>query len=175
MSLNRAVAALGAVAVVGALTVGFSVYQAHDAGKPEARAYVTAGSTWASLSPVCYNGGKLLTTAQVTACIKTIRTKATVDSARVIPAHPNTTFTIGVDQSVADKSWSASIGGATLVAGTTSFQANNLPLSSVFTTTTDQTTGAQTTATQGAVLVVAGKGGIDSTYGVWLFTLKTVS
>ena len=174
MSLNRAVAALGAVAVVGALTVGFSVYGAHNAGPRVPQVYVTSGSTWTPVSATCYNGGKVISPAALTACAKKVQTLGTNNSAKAISVRPNSTFTIGVDKAITNVGWTAS-GSATLVAPTTKYQANNLPLSQVFTTSTDQTTGATSTTDKGTVLVIERKGGSGSIYGVWVFSMKTAS
>ena len=176
MSLNRAVAALGAVAVVGALTVGFSVWGAHDAGHRVPQVYVTSGSTWTPVSPLatCYNGGKAIPTKTLTACAKKVQTLSTANSAKAVSVRPNSTFTIGVDKNITKIGWDAS-GSATLVAPTTKYQANNLPLSQVFATSTDQTTGATTTTDKGTVLVIERKNGAGPIYGVWVFSLKTAS
>ncbi|MFC1409375.1 hypothetical protein ACEZCY_10210 [Streptacidiphilus sp. N1-12] len=175
MSLNRAVAALGAVAVVGALTVGFSVAHANSVGKPVPKVYVTSGSTWVPISNTCYNDGKVLTSKQLAACVAKVQKIGAADTATPVKVHPNTTFTIGVDKQITDKGWSASGTGA-LVAQTTKYQANNLPLSGVFATNTDQSTGATTTADKGTVLIVERKSATSNDiYGVWMATLKTVS
>ena len=174
MSLNRAVAALGAVAVVGAATVGLSVWKAGDAGKPVPRVYVTSGSTWTPLSALCYNGGKPLEPKALAACGAKVQKLGAANSAKAVSVRPNSTFTIGVDKDITKVGWSAS-GSAALVAQTTKYQANNLPLSGVFPTSTDQTTGATTTADRGTVLVLERKGATGKIIGVWVFSMKTVS
>ncbi|MFC1415338.1 hypothetical protein [Streptacidiphilus cavernicola] len=175
MSLNRAVAALGAVAVVGAATVGLSVWKANDAGKPVPRIYVTSGSTWTPVSPLCYNGGKEIAAKDVAACAAKVQKLGAANAAKTISVRPNSTFTIGVDKDITKVGWSAS-GSAALVAQTTKYQANNLPLSGVFPTSTDQSTGATSTADKGTVLVIERPAGSTSKIvGVWVFSMKTVS
>ena len=174
MSLNRAVAALGAVAVVGAATVGLSVWKASDAGQPVPRIYVTSGSTWTPVSALCYNGGKTISAKDLTACAAKVQKLGTANSAKAVTVRPNSTFTIGVDKAVTKNGWSAS-GSAALVQQTTKYQANNLPLSGVFATQTDQTTGATTTTDKGTVLVLERKTATGPILGVWVFSMKTAS
>ncbi|MHA6760831.1 hypothetical protein [Streptacidiphilus sp. PAMC 29251] len=175
MSLNRAVAALGAVAVVGALTVGFSVVKANDAGKPVPRIFVTAGSTWTPVTKLCYNDGKPLTAKQLAACNTAFQKLATANSAKPISIRPNTSFTISVDKQITKVGWYAS-SATMLVPLTKDYQANNLPLSGVFASSTDQSTGATTTADKGTVLVLERKSASSpDIYGAWVFTLKSTA
>jgi hypothetical protein len=175
MSLNRAVAALGAVAVVGAATVGLSAAYANSNGKPEPRIYVTSGSTWTPVTPTCYNGGKVMSVAKLNDCVKKVQKLGSTNTAKHVTVHSNTSFTISVDKDVTDIGWDASAGATQLVPATTKFQANNIPVSGVLATSTDQTTGATTTADKGTILVVERKGTSNDIYGVWLATLQSAS
>jgi hypothetical protein len=176
MSLNRAVLALGAVAVVGVATVGASAAYAHHQGKPVPNAAVTVGSTWTQIKPFCYNGGKVITVKQLAACNATIEKKLTSgDVPTITVPSANANFSINLDQIAADNSWWAKYQGGVLVNTTKDTYAGPLSATTVLTSTSQQT-GAATVGTSGPVLVSEGSGGLTSAggpiYGEWLFQLK---
>ncbi|MER7669309.1 hypothetical protein ABTY61_12680 [Kitasatospora sp. NPDC096128] len=123
MSLNsRVIAALGAVVVVGAATVGTSV--AIAAGKTEHnshRATLTVGTTSIAADPFCWNNGSPLTDDQQDEC-KTKATQALKDGK--LPSSDvsaSDRIGVGVSPNVADTGWWASSnGGSTAQGGQTS-------------------------------------------------------
>ena len=177
MSINRAVVALGAVAVVGVATLGFSIPFAVHAGKPVPNVAVTVGSTWTQIAPAdksCYNGGKVLTTKQKNDCSAAVQKLLTSGKLRTVTIPSNTsTYSINVDQIVADKGWFAGGENGSLVAPTKNAYAGNLSPTPVL-TSTSQTTGSSQLNTSGPVLVLMGDGTSSSSpvYGEWLFQLK---
>lgn len=177
MSINRAVVALGAVAVVGVATLGFSIPFAVHQGKPVPNVAVTVGSTWTQMAPAdksCYNGGKALTTAQKTACAAAVQKLLSTGKLRTVTIpSANSTFSINVDQIVADKGWYAGGESGSLVPPTKDAYAGNLQATSVL-QSTSQTTGGTTLNSNGPVLVLMGDGTSASSpvYGEWLFQLK---
>ncbi|MFF2074795.1 hypothetical protein ACFVXG_08555 [Kitasatospora sp. NPDC058162] len=123
MSLNsRVIAALGAVVVVGAATVGTSV--AIAAGQTEHishQATLTVGRTSIAADPFCWNNGSPLTDDQQDQC-KTNATKALKEgklpSSDVVPSDR---IGVGVSPNVAKTGWWASSnGGSTTQGGQTS-------------------------------------------------------
>ncbi|WP_042403804.1 hypothetical protein [Streptacidiphilus carbonis] len=176
MSINRAVLALGAVAVVGVGTVGFSVQHAHSKGKPVPSVSVVSGSTWKQIAPPadsCYNGGDALTTAQQKTCAAAITaqlTKGDIPTLQVNNA--NVTFGIDVGKDVAGKQWFARSSSSAPVSPTKKQYAGPLTVSSLM--VADSTTG--TTPTTAPVLVVAGTGATNApVYGEWLFEIAVKS
>jgi hypothetical protein len=177
MSINRAVVALGAVAVVGVATLGFSIPYAVHAGKPVPNIAVTVGSTWTQMKPAdksCYNGGKVLTAAQKTSCSAAVQKLLTSGKLRTVTIPSSTsTFSVNVDQIVADKGWYAGGENGSLVAPTKNAYAGNLPATPVL-SSTSQSTGSTTLNSSGPVLVLMGNGSSSASpvYGEWLFQLK---
>ena len=174
MSLNRAVLALGAVAVVGVATVGASVAFAANQGKPVPNAAVTVGSTWTQIKPLCYNAGKALTTKQQTACAAKVTAVLKAGSAKTITVpSANSSFSINMDQVVTDRGWFAQYQGGALVPPTTKAYAGPLSSTTVL-TSTSSTTGTASVGSSGPVLIVEGTGTNQNSpvYGEWLFQLK---
>jgi hypothetical protein len=163
MSLNRGVAALGAVAVVGAATLGWSIPLAVHFGQPKPLVSVTAGSYWTQFAPLCWNNGDKLTPAQISACSDKLVRATTGTGAPTIPIAQNSTFMINTTKEIASKGWFAKAGQSSdLVALTHNQQVGNLP------------GAAATVSAQGApgpVVVIEGDGQ-NTVYGVWAFTLK---
>ncbi|MEY9962892.1 hypothetical protein ABIA33_000918 [Streptacidiphilus sp. MAP12-16] len=171
MSLNRGVAALGAVALVGVATLGVSYGIASSAGQPIPKVSVTSGSTWTQFSPAstCYNGGDPLTAKQLAACGALIQKQANNATAPAISVAPNGTFMISVDKKLTEKGWTASGGQTSLVSETKNYQASNLPVSSVIAAASSTSAAA----TSGTVLVLEQQG--KTIYGAWLFQLNQKS
>ena len=177
MSINRAVVALGAVAVVGVATLGFSIPFAVHQGKPVPNVAVTVGSTWTQIAPAdksCYNGGKALTASQKTQCSAAVQKLLSSGKLRTVTIpSSNSNFAVNVDQIVADKGWYAGGENGSLVAPTKNAYAGNLPATPVL-SSTSQSTGGTTLNSSGPVLVLMGDGTSASApvYGEWLFQLK---
>ena len=177
MSINRAVVALGAVAVVGVATLGFSIPFAVHQGKPVPNVAVTVGSTWTQIAPAdksCYNGGKALTASQKTQCSAAVQKLLSSGKLRTVTIpSSNSNFAVNVDQIVADKGWYAGGENGSLVAPTKNAYAGNLPATPVL-SSTSQSTGGTTLNRSGPVLVLMGDGSSASApvYGEWLFQLK---
>ncbi|MEZ0093900.1 hypothetical protein [Streptacidiphilus sp. EB129] len=172
MSLNRAVVALGAVAVVGVATLGFSIPFASSKGHPVPNASVTSGSTWDQFAPAkdCWNDGKPLTAKQQAACVAALNNQIKGNALPTVEAGSNGTLLLNLDKQGADKGWSAftlgNTNGTALVSNTKEQAAGPIATSSLF--TVDQTTGA--VSTTAVVRMVAGDS--SSVYGVWQFEVK---
>jgi hypothetical protein len=178
MSLNRGVAALGAVAVVGAATLGITLPIAAHYAPSVARVSIVAGSHWTQIAPLdnCYKGGKALTPAEQTKCGAAIKAALSDDKklpTAIVPSL-NGNFGINVDQAVTDHGWIARIGSGTLVQHNTHAYAGPLPVAQVL-TTQDPQTGQTTTSDSGPMLIVEADKDGKNVYGEWLLQLKVAS
>lgn len=181
MSMNRAVLALGAVAVVGVATVGASAAIAHHYGKPVPKIAVTTGANWTQLSPTpgCYNAGKPLTAQQQKACGNTYAALVKAGNLPTITVPANATFSINMDKLGADNGWSAQSIGSQPVAQTKQSYAGNLSASALIASANSaeaaaaQQAGqasAPPTMTSAPILVTEGDG--TNVYGLWYFLIK---
>ncbi|MBF9072177.1 hypothetical protein [Streptacidiphilus fuscans] len=175
MSLNRGVAALGAVAVVGAATLGITIPLVSGSGKPVPNVAIVAGSHWTQVQPLkdCYYGGNAMTAKQQAACSAAVSKAVQNNSmATAIVPSQNGNFGINVDQPVTDHGWNA--GSTTeLVQQTTNAYAGPLSIASVLTTQDPQT--GQTTVNKSGPLIVKEQDKDGKIYGVWLLQLKVAN
>ncbi|MEZ0065100.1 hypothetical protein ABIA32_001088 [Streptacidiphilus sp. MAP12-20] len=178
MSLNRGVAALGAVAVVGAATLGVSIPLAIHYGKPVSNVSVVAGSHWTQIAPLpeCWNKGDALSDKQQAKCLAAV--SAAVQGNKlptaIVPSAGGS-FGINVDQAVIENnhSWQAKGLTGALVPTTKHAYAGPLSITTVL-TTQDPQTGATSVGASGPVLVAE----VDANkniYGEWLFQLKVAN
>ncbi|WP_042364946.1 hypothetical protein [Streptacidiphilus neutrinimicus] len=175
MSLNRGVAALGAVAVVGAATLGITLPIAAHYAPSVARVSVVAGSHWTQIAPLdnCYKGGKALSTADQAKCSASIKAALSDDKkmpTAIVPS-ANGNFGINVDQPITKNGWVARTGSGFLVQHQTNAYAGPLSIAQVL-TTQDPTTGQTTTSNTGPILIVETDKGGKGIYGEWLLQLK---
>jgi hypothetical protein len=176
MSINRAVLALGAVAVVGVATVGASTAYAVHAGKPVPNIAVVSGSSWTQFKPICYNAGKQLTAKQISACNAVVQKQLTSAKLKTVTiSSASSTFGINVDQIAADRGWSADSQNGEFVSATKHAYAGPLQATPVL-TTTSQSSGSSSVGSSAPVLVVeSARTQTDQNapiYGEWLFQLK---
>ncbi|MET8544476.1 hypothetical protein ABZW03_28110 [Kitasatospora sp. NPDC004799] len=173
MSLNsRVIAALGAVVVVGAATVGTSVAIAADQTEHSShRATLTVGNSSVEADPLCWNGGKPITEELQQACQDkatealqkgTLPTKDVVGSDRV---------GVGVSPNVAETGWWAfTNGGSTGQGGRFSlFSYAKGPTWSGSQQANKVLNGSGKTL----VTVVEGDKNSDNPIAVWYFQLNT--
>ncbi len=181
MSINRAVLALGAVAVVGVATVGASAALANHYGKPVPKVAVTTGANWTQIAPTadCYNSGKPLTAAQQKACGASYATLFKAGKLKTITVAPNADFSITMDKIGADEGWSAVSIGSQPVAQTTKQYAGNLSAAALISTANSaeaqaaQQAGASSApATMTSVPVQVTEGDGTNIYGLWYFLIK---
>jgi hypothetical protein len=178
MSLNRGVAALAGLVVVGAGIVAAGAAYGASQGKPVPNVAVVAGSHWTQIQPLkgCYNAGKAMDATAQAKCGVAI--KAALNDEKLLPTaivpSAGGTFGINVDQDVTDNGWLAKYSSGTLVQHTTNAYAGPLSTTQVL-TTQDQTTGASTVGTNGPVLVVETDKSGNTVYGEWLFQLKVAN
>ncbi|MEV7600155.1 hypothetical protein AB0O91_22550 [Kitasatospora sp. NPDC089797] len=123
MSLNtRVIAALGAVVVVGAATVGTSV--AIAAGQTEHsshRATLTVGTTSVVADPLCWNDGSPLTDDQQDKCRDQANQALANGSLPQSDVRSSDRIGVGVSPNVAETGWWASTnGGSSSQGGQTS-------------------------------------------------------
>jgi hypothetical protein len=176
MSLNRGVAALGAVAVVGAATLGITIPLAHSYGKPVPNVAIVAGPNWTQIPPVkdCYNDGNVLTAKQQAACAAAFQKELqNNDMPTAMVPSQNGNFGINVDQQVTDHGWVAGASSADLVQQTTNAYAGPLSIASVLTVQNPQT--GQTSLGKSGPLVVIEQDKSGKIYGKWLLQLKVAS
>ncbi|SEK20583.1 hypothetical protein [Streptacidiphilus jiangxiensis] len=168
MSLNRGVAALGAVAVVGVATLGWSIPLAHHFGQPKPMVAATSGSTWKQFAPVCWNNGDVLTQKQITSCLKDLaKAQAGGKDTPTLEVAQNGTFMINTNEDIAAKGWYAQVPGQQQPVGlfsrTTNQQVGNIPLAAAL--QASQTGSAPVT-------VVESDDSGKQIYGVWTFVVK---
>ncbi|MFI6447951.1 hypothetical protein [Kitasatospora sp. NPDC050543] len=113
MSLStRVIAAIGAVVVIGGVTVGVSVAHASDKDKPtDQRATLTVGRSSQEVAPLCSNGGQPLDDQAQEACqakAQEALKAGTLPSSDVVASDR---IGVGVTPDVADKGWFAFTSG----------------------------------------------------------------
>ena len=181
MSINRAVLALGAVAVVGVATVGASAALANHYGKPVPKVAVTTGANWTQLAPTahCYNAGKPLTVTQQKTCQADYVTLVKAGKLKTITVAPNANYSINMDKIGADKGWSAVSIGSQPVAQTNRSYAGNLSAATLIATANSAEqqaaqqagqTSAPAAMTSVPIQVTEGDG--TNVYGLWYFLIK---
>lgn len=173
MSLNsRAIAALGAVVVVGAATVGTSVAIAADQTEHIShRATLTVGNSSIAADPLCWNAGSPLTEDQQQKCQEDA-TKALHDG--TLPTSDVTgsdRVGVGVSPNVADTGWWAFTNGGS---------ANQGGRFSLFSAAKGPTwSGSQTankvlnSSGKTVVTVVEGDPNQEAPIAVWYFQLNS--
>lgn len=169
MSLStRVIAALGAVVVIGAGTVGGSIAYASSKGEPnDPKVTLVVGRSSISSGPACYNDGKPLDEAAQTKCQEDAlkaREQGTLPTSDVKISDK---IGVGVDPEVAEQGWFAFTDGgqqqrATLATTRTgSTYSGSLPAASLL-AATEKTT----------VTVVEANEKTGDIIGVWYFQLK---
>ncbi|MER7752645.1 hypothetical protein [Kitasatospora sp. NPDC097643] len=175
MSLNsRVIAALGAVVVVGAATVGTSVAIASDQTEHSShRATLTVGNSSIAADPLCFNGGSAITEDlqqecqdKATQALKdgTLPTSDVVVSDRI---------GVGVTPNVGDTGWWAFTNGGASAGG----QGGRYSLMNYAKGTTFSGSQSAGKALNGSgktlVTVVEGDKNSDNPIAVWYFQLNT--
>jgi hypothetical protein len=109
MSLStRAIAAIGAVVVIGAGTVGISVAHANSQGKPpERQATLTVGTSSVRAEPLCYNGGKALAQDVLAKCQTDAKKASQAGTLAHLDVISSDRVGVGVPTDVANKGWFA--------------------------------------------------------------------
>ncbi|MGW4380032.1 hypothetical protein [Kitasatospora sp. NPDC004531] len=112
MSLSTSVTAgLAAAAVVGAGLAGFGIYQAVDNGKPaKNEATLVVGTSSVRAEPACFNGGKAITDADLTACAKQAAKDSKDKKLANLDVRSSDRVGVGVPKDLADKGWYAFTG-----------------------------------------------------------------
>ncbi|MFE4513516.1 hypothetical protein ACFRMQ_04845 [Kitasatospora sp. NPDC056783] len=173
MSLNtRAIAALGAVVVVGAATVGTSV--AIAAGQTEHishRATLTVGNSSVVADPLCWNAGSPLTEDQQQKCQEEATTALKDGSLPSMDVEGSDRVGVGVSPNVADTGWWAFTNGGS---------SNQGGRYSLFSASKGQTwSGAQAagkllnSSGKTVVTVVEGDPNAEAPIAVWYFQLNS--
>ncbi|BFV57780.1 hypothetical protein KCMC57_up28840 [Kitasatospora sp. CMC57] len=169
MSLStRVIAALGAVVVIGAGTVGLSIAHASSEGKPnEPKATLVVGRSSMAAGPACYNDGKPLDEAAQAKCQKDAQKALQEGTLPSSDVKIGDRIGVGVAPEVAEKGWFAFTDGgqqqrATLASTRTgSTFSGLLPASGLL---------ASTKKTQ--VTVVEANEKTGDIIGVWYFQLN---
>ncbi|MFJ8045088.1 hypothetical protein ACIRBX_31755 [Kitasatospora sp. NPDC096147] len=109
MSLStRVIAALGAVVVIGAGTVGGSIAVASGKDDPSGpKATLVVGRSSLDAEPFCYNDGKPLDEAAQTSCQKEARKAQLEGKLPTSDVTVSDKIGVGVDPKVAEKGWFA--------------------------------------------------------------------
>ncbi|MFJ9519218.1 hypothetical protein ACIRPK_13230 [Kitasatospora sp. NPDC101801] len=172
MSLStRVIAAVGAVVVIGAGTVGLSIAHASDQGKPaEPTATLVVGRSSIHSGPFgvsCYNDGKPLDEAAQTKCQESAAKAREAGTLPSLDVKVGDRIGVGVDPKVADKGWFAFTDGgqqqrATLASTRVGSTFSGLLPASGLLAATEKTT----------VTVVEANEKTGDILGVWYFQLK---
>ncbi|MEU9333916.1 DUF2771 domain-containing protein [Streptomyces sp. NPDC048290] len=141
------------VAAAGAVSAGLLVLSACE--KPTPMATITVGTNSVSSEATCYNDGKALSAAELTACLRDTDIKT-------ISADPDEVVRFGVDPEIAKKGWTILMNGQQL---TESYDKTyrTIPANVFF--------NAQYGAT-GNTTTVSIKEGETESFGLWSFKLK---
>lgn len=182
MSINRGVAALGAVGVVAVATLAITIPIAAAQGKPVPRAQITSGSKWVHSEPLkqCYNGGKELDKTQQNACVTALQKQVSDRKAPQVPVHFDGKVLFNLDKAAANKSWSAYVtGGAGLVGYENGSLVTNKnqgagPIGAQQTFTAQQNQQGGTSIPSSVVVWVI-SGDAQHIYGVWQFQLNQIT
>ncbi|MFD7901009.1 hypothetical protein ACFV4F_14935 [Kitasatospora sp. NPDC059722] len=173
MSLDtRVIAALGAVVVIGAGTVGGSIaYASGQTAHNSHRATLTVGNSSLAADPLCWNDGNPLTEDDQQKCQETA-TQALKDG--TLPTSDvvvSDNVGVGVSPNVADKGWWAFTNGGTQAQGgrySLFSYAKNATYSG------SQSAGKLLNASgKTLVTVVEGDKNSDNPTAVWYFQLNT--
>ncbi|MFJ4683824.1 DUF2771 domain-containing protein [Streptomyces sp. NPDC088789] len=149
----RAVRRRRAVVAAGAVSAGLFALTACE--KPSPMATLTVGTDSVSSEASCYNDGKPVPSAELTACLKDADIKT-------ISVDPDETVRFGVDPKIADKGWTILMNGQPLTDPSTKTY-RTIPGSVFF--------NAQYGAS-GNTTTVSVKEGEGEAVGLWSFKLK---
>ncbi|MEV4613783.1 hypothetical protein AB0K43_14475 [Kitasatospora sp. NPDC049258] len=172
MSLStRAIAAIGAVVVIGAGTVGGSIAYASSQGKPaERQATLVVGTTSVRTAPLCYNDGKPLDQAQIEKCQLDAKKAGQENKLESSDVESSDRIGIGVDKDTGERGWFAFTDGGQQGQAPIAQEVKGSTYSgSVLASTLLNTTGTTT------VTVVEADQKTNDIYGVWYFQLHTKS
>ncbi|WP_431679951.1 hypothetical protein [Kitasatospora sp. KL5] len=170
MSLStRAIAAIGAVVVIGAGTVGGSIaYASSQGAPPENVVTLTVGRTSITSEPFCYNDGKALQQDVLAKCqvdAKKAREANKLPSSDVLASDR---IGVGVPPSVADRGWFAFTDGGTQGQAPLAQDTHGSTWSgSVLASTVLNASGTTT------VTVVEADQKTQEILGIWYFELKS--
>ncbi|WP_055585309.1 hypothetical protein [Peterkaempfera griseoplana] len=169
MSLNsRAIAALGAVVVIGAGTVGFSVAHASNQPKPVNRLVtLVAGTNSIHSEPICWNNGKPLDAAAQQSCQAKAAKLQKDGKLPVLELSGSDRVGIGVDPGIAKKGWFAFTDGGSQGQATLATARRNSTFSGLV-----PATSVLKSAPETLVTAVEADTKSQDIYGVWYFTLK---
>ncbi|MFI8457623.1 hypothetical protein [Kitasatospora sp. NPDC085464] len=173
MSLNsRAIAALGAVVVVGAATVGTSV--AIAAGQTEHnshRATLTVGNSSTVADPLCWNNGSPITEDLQDKCQEDATTALKNGTLPTMDVVASDQVGVGVSPNVASSGWWAfSNGGSTASGGRTSLSAY---AKGPTWSGSQQANKILNASGKTLITVVEGDKNSDNPIAVWYFQLNT--
>ncbi|KJS55133.1 hypothetical protein [Streptomyces rubellomurinus] len=173
MSLNpRVIAALGAVVVVGAGTVGGSIAVASDKQEMnDHRVTLTVGRSSSAHDPFCYNDGKPLSDADQEKCLADAN-KASKDG--TLPGSDvklSDRVGIGVSPQVADQGWMAlsNGGGAT---GSRQFLISAYSKTSTFSGLHPAGSVLNNNGQPTVITVFEGEKGLENPTAIWYFQLN---
>ncbi len=171
MSLNtRAIAALGAVVVIGAATVGFSVNAATGEKKPsDHRATVTVGRSSHEITrPLCGGGSAPLTEQEQADCQDLAKQELANGRIPTSDVVASDRIGVGVTPKVADRGWFAFTNGGQQG----QFSLANANKGSTFSGLVPAS-GALSATGKTLVTVVEADPTTQDIYSVWYFQLKT--
>ncbi|AXI78178.1 hypothetical protein [Peterkaempfera bronchialis] len=169
MSLNsRAIAALGAVVVIGAGTVGFSVAHASSQDKPQNRLVtLVAGTGSVHSEPTCWNDGKPLDAKAQGDCQAKAAKLEKDGKLPTLEMNTSDRVGVGVDPVIADKGWFAFTDGGTQGQATLASARKGSTFSGAIPAANVLKSTEKTLVT-----VVEADTRSGDIFGVWYFTLK---
>ncbi|MFD9130019.1 hypothetical protein [Kitasatospora sp. NPDC059571] len=170
MSLStRAIAAIGAVVVIGAGTVGGSIAYASSQGKPpERQVTLTVGTDTVRATPFCYNNGKAIPQDALAKCQVDAKAAREKDSLPKLDVVSSDRIGVGVPTEVADNGWfSFTDGGSQGQAPLAQDVRGSTWSGSVLASTVLNSSGTTT------VTVVEANQKSQEILGIWYFDLNT--
>ncbi|WP_371498624.1 hypothetical protein OG871_21610 [Kitasatospora sp. NBC_00374] len=172
MSLStRVIAALGAVVVIGAGTVGGSIAYASSQGKPaEREATLVVGTSSVRSAPLCYNGGKPLDQAQIEKCQLDAKKAGKDKKLESLDVKAGDRVGVGVDPDTGERGWFAFTDGGQQGQSPIAQEVKDSTFSGTVLASTLLNTSGTTTVT-----VVEADQKTNDIYGVWYFELHTES
>ncbi|MEV7779771.1 hypothetical protein [Kitasatospora sp. NPDC088351] len=174
MSLStRVIAAVGAVVVIGAGTVGGSIaYATGQTAPSDHRATLTVGTSSTEAEPFCFNDGKPLTDQQQEDCQD--KASKALDEGRLPKSDvvASDRIGVGVTPTVSDRGWWANTNGGQTSQGGRFILASSAK-GSTFSGMVPASKALNASGKTLITVVEADPKQPDAIYGVWYFQLNT--
>ncbi|MEV0530400.1 hypothetical protein [Kitasatospora sp. NPDC050463] len=174
MSLStRVIAAVGAVVVIGAGTVGGSIAYAMGQEEPSShRVTLTVGRSSMEVGPFCFNDGKPLTEQQQEECQDSASRALDAGKLPTSDVVASDQLGLGVTPDVADRGWWANTNGGQQAQGGR-FILASAAKGSTYSGSVSASKALNATGKTLVTVVESDPKQPDAIYGVWYFQLNT--